>query len=315
MLYCGPVKGQALEQVKGVTYCLAEFLGLSRTCSKEKSLNAPLSVNKDLNHKDCYHHMLNDPVNNQLYQCIVYLAPGDYHRFHSPADWTVERRKHFPGELFSVNPSVARWLQGLFCLNERVVYSGNWDHGYFSMTAVGATNVGSISVEFDQALVTNVAKRYPPGHHFDVDFTRPVNQSDKGEENVEAIGTTVIQDKSYESAEKSDASNTSIESISEEPCYTQLEDIVEDMNARNYQENGDGMTEEKPVRIKEDIIGDLEDGYRVGGITLMKGDEVGRFNLGSTIVLVFEAPREFEFVVHPGQRVQYGQAVGMPCPH
>ena len=32
-----------------------------------------------------------------LYQCIVYLAPGDYHRFHSPCDWTVQHRRHFPG--------------------------------------------------------------------------------------------------------------------------------------------------------------------------------------------------------------------------
>lgn len=34
---------------------------------------------------------------NQLYYCIIYLAPGDYHRFHSPADWTVLVRRHFPG--------------------------------------------------------------------------------------------------------------------------------------------------------------------------------------------------------------------------
>jgi len=55
-----------------------------------------------------------------------------------------------PGELFSVNPSVARWLQGLFCLNERAVYTGHWQHGFFAMAAVGATNVGSISVSFDK---------------------------------------------------------------------------------------------------------------------------------------------------------------------
>jgi len=54
------------------------------------------------------------------------------------------------GELFSVNPGIARWLQGVFNFNERAVYVGNWEHGFFTMAAVGATNVGSINVCFDK---------------------------------------------------------------------------------------------------------------------------------------------------------------------
>lgn len=34
---------------------------------------------------------------NELYHCVIYLAPGDYHCFHSPTDWTVSHRRHFPG--------------------------------------------------------------------------------------------------------------------------------------------------------------------------------------------------------------------------
>jgi len=56
------------------------------------------------------------------------------------------------GELFSVNPGIVRWLQGLFSFNERVMYVGNWKHGFFSLTAVGATLVGSINVHFDKVL-------------------------------------------------------------------------------------------------------------------------------------------------------------------
>ncbi|UYV77704.1 hypothetical protein LAZ67_15001993 [Cordylochernes scorpioides] len=35
-----------------------------------------------------------------LYHCVIYLAPGDYHRFHSPVDWTVTARRHFPGVVY-----------------------------------------------------------------------------------------------------------------------------------------------------------------------------------------------------------------------
>ena len=44
--------------------------------------------------------------------------------------------------------------------------------------------------------------------------------------------------------------------------------------------------------------------------SVMKGDAFGQFNLGSTIVLIFEAPKDFKFSVADGQRVKYGEAVG-----
>lgn len=48
--------------------------------------------------------LLSSPEND-LFHVVIYLAPGDYHCFHSPTDWRVELRRHFPGEsLFSCSP-------------------------------------------------------------------------------------------------------------------------------------------------------------------------------------------------------------------
>ncbi|KAA1102520.1 phosphatidylserine decarboxylase 1 [Puccinia graminis f. sp. tritici] len=158
---------------------------------------------------------------NRMFFFVVYLAPGDYHRFHSPADWKVERRRHFAGELFSVSPWMAGKLADLFVLNERVALLGRWRHGFFSMTPVGATNVGSILINFDRELRTNrVDKR----------------------------------------------------------CH---EEMVYGTNNAIFD-----------------------------GQVLAKGTEVGAFSLGSTIVLVFEAPEQFQFSVKKGEPVRVGQAIG-----
>jgi phosphatidylserine decarboxylase len=51
-----------------------------------------------------------------------------------------------PGALFSVNPTTARGIPGLFARNERVVcVFESARHGPFVMTLVGATIVGSMA--------------------------------------------------------------------------------------------------------------------------------------------------------------------------
>jgi phosphatidylserine decarboxylase len=76
----------------------------------------------------------------------LYLSPKDYHRIHMPCDGRLTRMIYVPGALFSVNPTTARGVPGLFARNERVVCVFESDeHGPFVMVLVGATIVGSMA--------------------------------------------------------------------------------------------------------------------------------------------------------------------------
>ncbi|XP_008324404.1 phosphatidylserine decarboxylase proenzyme, mitochondrial isoform X3 [Cynoglossus semilaevis] len=230
ILHFGQVKNSEVEQVKGITYSLETFLGPQQHLSNDSSSYSPSSPSSS-SFKDL---LLSSPEND-LFHVVVYLAPGDYHCFHSPTDWKVALRRHFPGSLMSVNPGVARWVKELFCLNERVVLTGQWQHGFFSLTAVGATNVGSIRVYFDQELHTNVP-RYSKGSFHDRSYVAETINLSKPD------GGVVCLDKE--------------------------------------------------------------------GVALHKGELLGEFNLGSTIVLLFEAPKDFKFNLLPGQRIRVGEGLG-----
>lgn len=75
----------------------------------------------------------------------LYLSPRDYHRIHMPCDGRLTRMIYIPGDLFSVNPTTARGVPGLFARNERVVCVFENDAGPFVLTLVGATIVGSMA--------------------------------------------------------------------------------------------------------------------------------------------------------------------------
>lgn len=74
--------------IKGKTYGICEFLNGDPHCNYS---------NQDLD------HFFKKGKDTELYSMIMYLAPGDYHRFHSPSDFRVEQGKHVPGLLKPVN--------------------------------------------------------------------------------------------------------------------------------------------------------------------------------------------------------------------
>ena len=78
----------------------------------------------------------------------LYLSPKDYHRIHMPCAGRLRCMVHVPGTLFSVNPTTARGVPGLFARNERVVcvFDGiDPATAPFVLVLVGATIVGSMA--------------------------------------------------------------------------------------------------------------------------------------------------------------------------
>jgi phosphatidylserine decarboxylase len=84
----------------------------------------------------------------------LYLSPRHYHRIHTPLPGEILRARSIPGRLMPVNLPAVRTIPDLFPQNERMVL---FLEGAYSvaLVAVGAFNVGRITVPFDPSWVTN----------------------------------------------------------------------------------------------------------------------------------------------------------------
>jgi phosphatidylserine decarboxylase len=135
-----------------------------------------------------------------------------------------------------------------------VVLLGRWRWGFFAYTPVGATNVGSVVINFDKELRTN------------------------------SLTTDTAADRAAEEA-----------------------------SARG--EHWSGFVEATYANAS----------HVLSGQALKRGEEMGGFQLGSTIVMVFEAPKGrrvssfdegyrrkggFDWKIEKGQKVKVGQALG-----
>lgn len=129
-----------------------------------------------------------DPADAPRYSggefAVVYLAPGDYHRVHSPVEGTMQFVRGIPGDLYPVNRIGERYVPQLFVRNSRVVFPIE-TQGLGRVTAimVGAVIVGRIT-----ATGLSFAD-VPPGEH---SFTAPRAVLRGDEIGIFHLGSTVV---------------------------------------------------------------------------------------------------------------------------
>jgi phosphatidylserine decarboxylase len=124
----------------------------------------------------------------------IYLSPRDYHRIHMPSAARLRRMIYVPGDLFSVNPTTARGVPGLFARNERVVCVFDVPHGDsgemrpFVQVLVGATIVGSMATAWH-----GVVNPPRPGQVREWRYDDKAFLLDRGEEmGCFLLGSTVV---------------------------------------------------------------------------------------------------------------------------
>ena len=118
----------------------------------------------------------------------IYLSPKDYHRIHMPCAGRLQRMVYVPGDLFSVNPTTARGVPGLFARNERVVCVFDTARGPFVLVLVGATIVGSMATVWH-----GVVNQPRPGEIKRWDYTnQPVELAKGAEMGRFLLGSTVV---------------------------------------------------------------------------------------------------------------------------
>ncbi|MCB0349653.1 MAG: phosphatidylserine decarboxylase [Bdellovibrionales bacterium] len=121
---------------------------------------------------------------------VYYLCPTDYHRVHSPVDGEVTKVTHVPGKLWPVNVWSVQNIDELFSVNERVIFHIETALGPVELVMVGATNVGKITVSFDEEIVSNrVGQSHVP---FVKSYLKPIKVSKGDELGVFNMGSTVV---------------------------------------------------------------------------------------------------------------------------
>lgn len=154
----GKIEDGRLLQAKGLDYSLASLLGSEEAAVAFKNGHF----------------------------CTLYLSPRDYHRIHSPGRGRVTRSLYEPGTLWPVNASAVRTVPSLFAVNERVTTWVDNERGALAVVMVGATNVGSIRLAYQDFLTNRGGRRTVLEH-------QPPIEVERGEHlGTFELGSTVV---------------------------------------------------------------------------------------------------------------------------
>jgi phosphatidylserine decarboxylase len=123
---CGTLDGSTVLQAKGFPYRLEELFGPSQDTT---------------------------PFHGGQYVTLR-LTSAMYHRFHAPADATVEHVTYLSGDTWNVNPIALKRVERLFCRNERAVLNLRLPGGApIALVPVAAILVASLRLHFADLLL------------------------------------------------------------------------------------------------------------------------------------------------------------------
>ncbi|KAJ4831585.1 hypothetical protein Tsubulata_015263 [Turnera subulata] len=267
-----------------------------------------------------------------LYYCVIYLNLGDYHRIHSPADWNVLARRHFSaitidwilflpppfvGRLFPVNERATRTIRNLYVENERAFKALLYFHIHKVYLIVSRTD--SQHLHLCLVIVYPKPSPIPP-------FVTPEVES------WQITPTAALSHLTFSFLKTMNGM------FLDSSCFFYFQVVLEGtwregfmamaaVGATNIGSIELSIEPELRTNLPRKML--LNSGHPeerkydpqgVGKI-LKKGDEVAAFNMGSTVVLVFQAPTlkplkskdtssEFRFTIRRGDRVRVGEALG-----
>lgn len=119
---CGPVAGRQVFQAKGFPYAMQDLFGTGQDSAVFEGGS----------------------------YVTLRLTSSMYHRFHAPADCSVEHVTFIHGDTWNVNPIALARVERLFCRNERAVLRARMERGGHpvAIVPVAAILVASLRLHF-----------------------------------------------------------------------------------------------------------------------------------------------------------------------